>query len=149
MPHRCMECKNVLESGELDLTGCPVCGGKKFQYMRPAKKERPDEKDPRKLTVSEYVTHAAAAEAGKEKAPVHGKHKHAKAESRIETKAGAETKATPAHERIESVRILEKGSYDINLPVLLNRRELVMSREEGVYVVDLPSALKAPKKKKR
>lgn len=138
MPHRCMECKNVLESGEMDLTGCPVCGGKKFQYMRPAKKEPRGEKDPRKLTVSEYVDHAASR--GQEKVPGHAespKHKPAKAE------------AGSAHERIESVRILEKGSYDINLPVLLNRRELVMSREEGVYVVDLPSALKAPKKKKR
>lgn len=159
MPHRCMECKNILESGELDLnTGCPVCEGKKFQYIR-AKKEPKDAKDPKKLTVAEYVAHAAAAEARLEKtqelkeAP---KLKAAKAELEIKTEAEADVKAKqeaedkkPAHERIESVRILEKGRYDINLPVLLNRKELVMSKEDGVYVVDLPSALKTPKKKKR
>ena len=40
--------------------------------------------------------------------------------------------------------------FDLNLPMLLNRKELVMSKEDGVYVVDLPSALKTtPKKKKR
>ena len=33
--------------------------------------------------------------------------------------------------------------------MLLNRKELVMSREDGVYIVDLPSALKAPHKKKK
>lgn len=153
MPHRCMECKNILESGELDLnTGCPVCEGKKFQYIR-AKKEPKDAKDPKKLTVAEYVAHAAAAEARLEKTP---QLKAAKAELEIKTEAEADVKAKqeaedkkPAHERIESVRILEKGRYDINLPVLLNRKELVMSKEDGVYVVDLPSALKTPKKKKR
>jgi predicted nucleic acid-binding Zn-ribbon protein len=161
MPHRCMECKNILASGELDLnTGCPVCGGKKFQYIR-AKKAPKDAKDPRKLTVAEYVAHAAEADARLEKtlelkeAP---KHKAAKAEPELEikTEAEADLKAKQeakdkkaAHERIESVRILEKGRYDINLPILLNRKELVMSKEEGVYVVDLPSALKTPKKKKR
>jgi predicted nucleic acid-binding Zn-ribbon protein len=156
MPHRCMECKNILESGELDLsTGCPVCGGKKFQYIRPPKKEP---KDVRKLTVSEYVAQVAAAEAEPDEKPGHKevKAKASKAGQVVEAKAEPETKAVPvvkdkkpAHERIESVRILEKGSYDINLPVLMNRKELVMSREEGVYVVDLPSALKTPKKKKR
>jgi predicted nucleic acid-binding Zn-ribbon protein len=161
MPHRCMECKNILESGELDLnTGCPVCGGKKFQYIR-AKKETKDknkEKELRKLTVAEYVSQAAATEARTEKAQEHKeapKPRAVKAEPGPHVKAGAEPEVKepkdkkPAHERIESVRILEKGRYDINLPILLNRKELVMSKEEGVYVVDLPSALKTPKKKKR
>jgi len=152
MPHRCMECKNILESGELDLnTGCPVCGGKKFQYIK-AKKELPEtkEKDLRKLTVAEYVSQSAAAEAKREKAREHKeapKPKAVESEPVVKAKPEARDKK-PAHERIESVRILEKGSYDINLPILLNRKELVMSKEEGVYVVDLPSALKTPKKKK-
>jgi predicted nucleic acid-binding Zn-ribbon protein len=127
MPHRCIECNNVLESGELDLdTGCPVCGGKKFQYYKVKRdikarghKEAPE---PKAEPADEAKLEAGEPNAGDKKA---------------------------AHERIESVRILEKGSYDINLPVLLSRKELVMSREEGVYVVDLPSALKTPKKKKK
>jgi hypothetical protein len=124
-----MECKNILESGELDLnTGCPVCGGKKFQYIRARREAK--EKEPKKLTV---------AEAGLEKAP-----KPKAGEPVVKAKD-----KKPAAERIESVRILEKGRYDINLPILLNRKELVMSKEDGVYVVDLPSALKTPKKKKR
>jgi predicted nucleic acid-binding Zn-ribbon protein len=50
-------------------------------------------------------------------------------------------------EHIESIRIIENGTYDINLPLLLSRKELVMSREEGNYMVDLNSALKPQKKK--
>jgi uncharacterized protein len=51
-------------------------------------------------------------------------------------------------DRIESVRIVEHGTYDINLPLLLSRKELVTSKEEGNYTLDLNSALKPGKKKK-
>jgi uncharacterized protein len=168
LPHRCTECNSVLETGEMDLkTGCPVCGNKKFQYVGARKGEdKEKEKDLRKLTVSEYVAHAEAEESKGEKKHVH-KETHPKeapkpkpvetpeveAVKTPEPKPEVESKKDKKHhERIESVRIVEKGSYDLNLPVLLNRKELVMSKEDGVYVVDLPSALKttaAPKKKKR
>jgi predicted nucleic acid-binding Zn-ribbon protein len=131
MPHRCIECKSILESGELDLsTGCPVCGGKKFQYYKVKRdiKARGHKEAP-----------APKAEPADEAKP-EAKEPEAREPEARDKKA--------AHERIESVRILEKGSYDINLPVLLSRKELVMSKEEGVYVVDLPSALKTPKKKR-
>ena len=98
--------------------------------------------------MSEYVSHAATAEARHEKAREHKEAPKPETEPVVKAKPEAKDKK-PAHERIESVRILEKGRYDINLPILLNRKELVMSKEEGVYVVDLPSALKTPKKKKR
>ena len=150
MPHRCMECKNILESGELDLNkGCPVCGGKKFQYIKARKELREaKEKDLRKLTVSEYVSHAASAEAMQEKSREHKEAPKPETAPAVNSRPEAKDR-NPAPERIESVRILEKGRYDINLPILMNRKELVMSKEEGVYVVDLPSALKTPKKKKR
>ncbi len=152
MPHRCMECKSVLESSELNLsTGCPVCGGKKFEYVRPPKKD-PDGADLRKLTVAQYVAHAAAAEPEPPEKQPSEKHKHKEAPKHHSHKPPEAPKAKEkAHEsRIDSVRILEKGNYDLNLPMLLNRKELVMSKEDGVYVVDLPSALKTtPKKKKR
>lgn len=162
MPHRCIECKNVLESGELDLEkGCPVCGRKKFQYIR-ARRE-PRDKDLRKLTVAEYVAHAAEAEARadkpqtekpqarKESPKPKAQEPEAKPKPDVKEKKPEARDKKPGAKRIESVRILEKGSYDLNLPILLSRKELVMSKEEGVYVVDLPSALKAapPKKKKR
>ena len=167
MAHRCIECKNIIESGSIDLaSGCPVCGCKKFQYIKPHKKEAKGEADLRKLTVIEYVARAAASEAKPEVPEQRGKEPTRTPKAlKIEVKQDAgprakdvakETAAKSAHsekkphpERIESVSILEKGRYDLNLPMLLNRKELVMSREEGVYVVDLPSALKTTKPKKQ
>lgn len=163
MPHRCMECNSVLESGELDLgTGCPVCGARKFEYVRPQKKE-PVVTDLRKLTVSQYVAYADSIELKHEEKPMLKEklqHKELKAAEpkAVEHKAAPKPAEEPkpkakakAHEgRIDSVRILEQGNYDLNLPMLLSRKELVMSKEDGVYHVDLPSALKTvPKKKKR
>ncbi|BAI60374.1 conserved hypothetical protein [Methanocella paludicola SANAE] len=153
MPHRCMECNSVLESRELNLgTGCPVCGGKKFEYVRPQKAM---EADLRKMTVSQYVAYAGSADAD-EAEPEHEekpKHKEHKAAPKPAEEPKSKAKKPAAHEgRIDSVRILEKGNYDLNLPMLLNRKELVMSKEEGVYHVDLPSALKTtpkPSKKKK
>lgn len=136
MPHRCMDCKNTIESGALDLKeGCPICGCKKFQYVRPKKAVKASP------TVAEYVADAAE----KEPAMVTEPAKHVSAEPVAEPE-----KAAPAPEgpRIESIRIIEPGTYDINLSMLLSRKELVMSKEEGSYFVDLKSALKQPKKKK-
>jgi len=143
-----MECNSVLESGEMDLgAGCPVCGCRKFEYVRPQKKGLA-EADLRKLTVSQYVAYADSAEPGHEEKP---KHKEPGAAPKPAEEPKPKAKRPAAHDgRIDSVRILEKGNYDLNLPMLLNRKELVMSKEDGVYHVDLPSALKTtPKKKKR
>ncbi|HUL62095.1 MAG TPA: Zn-ribbon containing protein, partial [Methanocella sp.] len=52
-------------------------------------------------------------------------------------------------ERVESIRVVEQGTYDINLPLLLNRKELIMSKGEGSYIVDLNSVLKSRRKKKK
>ena len=42
MPHTCTRCNNVFGSGEDILKGCPVCGWKKFMFvrMRPAETKR-------------------------------------------------------------------------------------------------------------
>lgn len=161
MPHKCLDCNNVIESGTIDLQkGCPVCGGKKFQYIRPPKQEQGSRPGP---TVSEYVAAAALREPQEEAkaSPV----------SRFPEKQPKQAMPRPSYEmpapkapvkkaarkrapeqdadRIESIRIVDDGTYDINLPLLLSRKELVMSREEGNYVLDLNSALKPEKKKKR
>jgi len=159
MPHRCLECKSVLESGDLNLgTGCPVCGHKKFEYIRPPNRA-PAEADLRKMTVSQYVNYADSVEPRPAEEPKHKespklkeapKHHVPKAAPKPAPEVKAKEKKPASEHRIESVRIVEKGNYDLNLPMLLNRKELVMSKEDGVYVVDLPSALKStPKKKKR
>ena len=140
MPHQCMECKNIVERGSINLKmGCPVCGCKKFQYIRPQNSSP---------SATECVGDIALIEAVK------------KAEMRIRAEeiktapksvAGEETRLAPARKpwsirreepQIESIRIIEPGTYDINLELLLNRKALVVAREEGNYFLDLPSAMK-------
>ena len=53
-------------------------------------------------------------------------------------------------DRVESVRILGPGSYELNLDSLLERKELVMAiREEGSYALHLPSVFKQKKDKNK
>ncbi len=165
MPHKCMECKNLIESGTIDLQkGCPLCGGKKFQYIRP----RPTSQPEGKPTVSEYVASAALREPQVEakESPVSRHPGRASGETsgetlpamrpvkelaqakRPELKPTKRPSADKLGDRIESIRIVENGTYDINLPLLLSRKELVTSKEEGNYTLDLHSALKTGKKKK-
>lgn len=55
-----------------------------------------------------------------------------------------------AEERVESVRILGPGSYELNLDSLLERKELVMAiKEEGSYALHLPSVFKQRKYKQK
>ena len=173
-----MECKNLIESGTIDLQkGCPVCGGKKFQYIRP----RPTAQPEASPTVSEYVASAAlrepqveakespvprrpgrasgatsAATSGGTPAgtlpamrPVKELAQAKKQEYKPARKAPADRPADKLGDRIESVRIVENGTYDINLPLLLSRKEFVTSKEEGNYTLDLKSALKTGNKKKK
>jgi uncharacterized protein len=178
MPHMCMECKNIIESPELDLNkGCPVCGCKKFQYVRPKNKD---------LTVAEYVAKVAGENKVKEvplpqirlakpvkdadpvtpapdkaiktrpaaarthvavkPAPADGEKK---AEKIVRAPSLKKDREKDKDGRVESILIVEKGSYDINLPMLLNRKGLVMSKGDGVYMIDLPSAMDPKKKRSR
>ncbi|CAJ37039.1 Zn-ribbon domain-containing protein [Methanocella arvoryzae] len=153
MPHRCTDCKNIIESGSIDLKmGCPVCGCKKFQYVRPKKVAKPAS-TASSPTVAEYVAQAeklARAELEASQAARENIEKSVEPTAKPGEKQAEPSPSAPAGRqegpRIESVRIIEPGTYDINLPVLMNRKELVMSKEEGSYFVDLPSALKAGKK---
>ena len=165
MPHKCLDCKNLIESGTIDLQkGCPICGGKKFQYIRP----RPEPEE-RQQSVSEYVSRAALREPQIEardtpisRIPGRKPKEAPRDYTRVEATPVKPTEPLPAAkakpaprdditqgEHIESIRIIENGTYDINLPLLLSRKELVMSREEGNYMVDLNSALKPDKKKRK
>lgn len=53
-------------------------------------------------------------------------------------------------ERVESVRILGPGSYELNLESLLDRKEIVMAiKEDGTYALHLPSVFKRDKDKEK
>ncbi|KAF5415338.1 MAG: hypothetical protein C5S48_05945 [Candidatus Methanogaster sp.] len=119
MPHKCTNCEHIFEDGSVDiLNGCPNCGWNKFLYV-PAKS----------VTETETETDAEDTDAGM-----------------LPDKVEAEKEAVPDME-VESIRIIEKGSYELNLESLLEREEIILSmKEDGRYLVHLPSVFEKGKK---
>ncbi|MCZ7392898.1 MAG: Zn-ribbon containing protein, partial [Candidatus Methanoperedens sp.] len=67
-----------------------------------------------------------------------------------ESKTKSEAKPQEIGERVESVRILSPGSYELNLESLLERDEIVMAlKEDGTYLVHLPSVFQKKKHHER
>ena len=52
----------------------------------------------------------------------------------------------PEGKTLESIKITAPGTYELNLPSLFERDELIMAVKEGTYFIDLTSAFKKGKK---
>ena len=143
MPHRCTRCGTIFEDGDpVILSGCPNCGWNKFLYVKkelegsenqgkPALEEQKLDLESSLDEVVRSINEALASE-----------QENRKQEQEVETKT--------EEERVESVRILGPGSYELNLDSLLERKELVMAiREEGSYALHLPSVFNQQKEKQK
>lgn len=118
MPHKCTQCGREFEDGSTKiLKGCPSCSGKKFLYIREA--ERHDD------VLKEKTIDEIARDTGEDVLEVRPDRRKAEIE---------------VFERIESIRILGPGSYELNIERLANTDEVVVGLEkEGKYVVDILS----------
>ncbi len=119
MPHKCTTCGHVFDDGSASvLTGCPSCGANKFLYVKPDKSAHaPHDRS------SEQIAHRP-------------EDPYPKGRTSIPAEQG---KVDPS--RVESIRILGPGSYEINIPALIERKEIVMAlKEDGNYVIHMPSA---------
>ncbi len=47
--------------------------------------------------------------------------------------------------KVESIKITAPGTYELNLPTLFERDELIMAVKEGTYLIDLSSAFRKKK----
>lgn len=139
MPHKCTRCESIFEDGaSIILNGCPNCGWNKFLYVMPEKEEKEE--------VEEKQIEAEVSEEKKENAPSEEFIREIDDLIGIEEQERSVTEENG--EKVESVRILGPGSYELNLDSLLNRKEIVMAiKEDGTYAVDLPSVFKGKKKK--
>ena len=138
MPHKCTRCENIFTDGAVEiLNGCPNCGWNKFLYVR----EEP--KTPESDTVADSVEHKPAKKFLKEIDEFMVDHG-------IEETETVEQEQEPDEDRIESVRIMGPGSYELNLDALLERKEIIMAmKEDGNYMVHLPSVFDNKKTKKK
>lgn len=126
MPHKCTQCGREFKDGSTEiLKGCPSCGGKKFLFVRESDRHR---------DVLEEKSIENLAEETKEEI------------LEVETEP---TRHVEMRERIESIRVINPGSYELNIEKLAKSDEVVvkMGKDEK-YVVDIISMMKSKKKDK-
>ena len=58
----------------------------------------------------------------------------------------SDSKGRSQEKALESVKITAPGTYELNLPSLFERDELIMAVKEGTYFIDLASVFKKSKK---
>ncbi len=128
MPHKCTKCGREYPDGSTEiLKGCGSCGGKKFLYI----KEAEIHKD-----VLEEKSIEEIADESKEEV--------------LEVVAPKKKKEVEMFDRVETIRILSPGSYELNIEKMAQSDERIVSvGNEGSYIIDLMSMAKEPKKKRR
>ncbi len=139
MPHRCLGCGKRFEDGSKEiLEGCPKCSGEKFLFVQEEiekKFENPQEVDLEKIKKQKKKRQ----EKHKEKQ----KHKEIQKEKK-EKKQQKQDKNTvykKLGEQFEGVKIIEPGSYELNLTKLYERDEKIIALEEdGRYRVVFPES---------
>jgi len=128
MPHKCTRCGREFEDGSTEiLKGCPSCGGKRFLYVS---------HDERHRDVLEEKSISQIAEETKQEV--------------LEVAPPSAGAGTEVHRRVESIRIVGPGSYELNLEKMAETGEVVIGiGNEGKYAVDIVSMAKPEKKPKK
>jgi len=130
MPHKCTKCGREYKDGSTEiLKGCGSCGNKKFLYVK-AEQLHED-------VLEEKPISAIAEETREEILEV--------------VEPEKEEKQVEMYDRVESIRIVSPGSYELNLEKMAQSDERIVSvGKEGSYIIDLMSMVKdEPKKKKK
>jgi len=130
MPHKCTKCGREYKDGSTEiLKGCGSCGNKKFLYVK--------EEQLHEDVLDEKPISTIAEETREEVLEV--------------VEPEKEEKQVEMYDRVESIRIVSPGSYELNLEKMAQSDERIVSvGKEGSYIIDLMSMVKdEPKKKKK
>ncbi len=142
MPHKCTRCESIFRDGAaIILNGCPKCGWNKFLYVRDEQEaqvpEIKTEKSSMSSEASKFIQEVDEL-IGNKTVPAKPQVKEVK------------QKPEEVGDRVESVRILSPGQYELNLDSILKRDEIVMAlKEDGTYIVHLPSVFQKKKHQER
>jgi uncharacterized protein len=129
MPHKCTKCGREYKDGSTEiLKGCASCGGKKFLYVK---------EDQLNKDVLEEKSIQEIAEESKEEV--------------LEVVQPKVKKQVEMYDRVETIRIVAPGSYELNLEKMAQSDERIVSvGKEGSYIIDLMSmTMDEPRKKHR
>ena len=133
MPHKCTKCGREYKDGSTEiLKGCASCGGKKFLYVKEA--------EIHKDVLEEKTIDEIADETHEEVLEIVDLQPKEKKKKEVEM-----------YDRVETIRIVAPGSYELNLEKMAKTDERIVSvGKEGSYVIDLMSMAKdAPVRKKK
>jgi predicted nucleic acid-binding Zn-ribbon protein len=127
MPHKCTKCGREYKDGSTEiLKGCASCGGKRFLYVK--------ETELNKDVLEEKSIDEIAQESREDVLEI----------------SEPETKEVEMYDRVETIRIVSPGTYELNLEKMAESDQRIVSvGKEGNYIIDLMSMAKdQPKKKK-
>ncbi len=163
MPHECTSCGRAFEDGAKEmLSGCPSCDGNRFQFVPEARAassessesdlieaETDPSYDPRDSMWDEMEDRAqSAARSGMvdpDSLP-----DHASPDVSEEPEEPDEDQPAPDLEELReeledqfgSIKIVDKGEYELNLMELFERRECIIElQENGRYAIQVPEAM--------
>ncbi len=127
MPHKCTKCGREYPDGSTEiLKGCGSCGGKKFIYIKDA--------EIHKDVLEEKSIEEIALESK---------------EDVLEVTGTSPKKEVEMFDRVETIRIVAPGSYELNIEKMAKSDERIVSvGTEGNYLIDIMSMATDPKKKR-
>ncbi|GAB6284103.1 MAG: Zn-ribbon domain-containing protein [Methanoregula sp.] len=127
MPHKCTKCGREYPDGSTEiLKGCGSCGGKKFIYIKDA--------EIHKDVLEEKSIEEIALESK---------------EDVLEVTGSSPKKEVEMFDRVETIRIVAPGSYELNIEKMAKSDERIVSiGTEGNYLIDIMSMATDPKKKR-
>jgi uncharacterized protein len=130
MPHKCTKCGREYKDGSTEiLRGCASCGGKKFLYVKEAEINK-DVLEEKSIEEIADESHEVVLE--------------------IVEQPTTRKKEVEMYDRVETIRIVSPGSYELNLEKMAKSDERIVSvGKEGSYIIDLMSMAKDEPKKKR
>ena len=122
MPHQCLSCNRVFDNTtDAIIKGCPDCGNKLFLYVKNMPKEE------KQIEIS------------KEKKDLILKEIEGVMDEIKDSDA-------PIILKLENIRILEPGKYEIDINQLLKKEKPIIYKvQEGTYVIDLDYVLEQHK----
>ena len=156
MPHKCVRCGREFEDDDPVLVKGCKCGASVFLYKRtisPGKKkeleeERMPEKLRKELEESQdelEKTRKDLEDAKKELEEKEITEEDLKWADKTFGRVAEEAKR-PISLDIETVRMASRGKFGIDVGGMLSGKPMVMKVKDGVYYIDLPSAMKKVKK---
>lgn len=129
MPHRCVHCGKIYPDASKEiLIGCS-CGTRFFYYIR---QEKLDEIEQGKTNEVQNKIEEL------------DKTDKVQIEKEIREITGVGELEIPVILDLESVKVISPGKFEIDIVNLFNKkRPLIYKLEEGKYIIDLASTLKA------